>query len=345
MSRRALLILDAPPAKTGAAAWRRYLMLARYFTSNQFKIAALYVTDQGVSADALRWLMTTADQIATCPSDNMATAARQLDRREHFDVACAMSPGLSAALSGPTRALGMIDLQAPMMEEEQEALSRQLTAAAIILTSEPAQSRFVETLGLRAAEAPALIDGARKVRPRLRKSQLLAGVWVERDEISINATRAFFDEIVARGGGGAPNFAIAGPGAAEITPPHLPFPVTHMGEDFEEMAFYRGLDLAVAPDIEGRAPRLDVVSALECGASPLASSSALNGIRRRWRLPHFRTLGDMADFLFNRGGELRDGGLLTELRARADWTWSGLVTASARQRERLNREIRANLPG
>jgi hypothetical protein len=111
------------------------------------------------------------------------------------------------------------------------------------------------------------------------------------------------------------------------------------------MAFYRGLDLAIAPDIEGSAPRLDVLSALECGAAPLASSSALNGLRRRWRLPHFRDLGSMVDFLFNRGGELRDGGLLTELRARADWTWSGLVTASARQRERLNREIRANLPG
>lgn len=344
MSRRVLLILDAPPAKTGAAAWRRYRMLARYFTSNQFATTALYVTDQGASAAAMRWLMATADQVAICPRAEMMTAARHLDLRGHYDVACAMSPDLSAALSGPTRALRLIDLQAPVTEDEQEVLSRQLEAASIILTAEPAQTRFVESLDLNAAETPALIDGARKIRPRLRRSQLLAGVWVEKDEISINATRAFFDEIVARGGGGAPNFAIAGPGAAEITPPPLPFPVTHMGEGLEEMAFYRGLDIAVAPDLEGSAPRLDVVSALECGASPLASSSALNGLRRRWRLPHFRGLGDMADFLFNRGGELRDGGLLTELRARADWTWSGLVTASARQRERLNREIRANLP-
>lgn len=345
MSRRVLLILDAPPAKTGAAAWRRYLMLARYFASNHFATTALFVTDQGASTAEIRWLMATADQVAICPRGDMATAARQLDLREYFDVACAMSPDLAAALSGPTRALRLIDLQAPVLEDEQETLSQQLGAASIILTAEPAQTRFVETLDLKAAETPALIDGARKIRPRLRKAQLLAGAWVERDEISINATRAFFDEVVARGGGGAPNFAIAGPGAAEITPPPLPFPVTHMGEDLEEMAFYRGLDLAVAPDLEGKAPRLDVVSALECGAAPLASSSALNGIRRRWRLPHFRNLGDMADFLFNRGGELRDGGLLTELRARADWTWSGLVTASARQRERLNREIRANLPG
>lgn len=344
MTRRALLILDAPPARTGAAAWRRYLMLARYFASNQFTTTALYVSDEGVSADAMRWLMATADHVAISPRSDMAPAARHLDLRDHFDVACALTPGLAAALSGPARALRLIDLQAPVVEEEQAALSDQLGAASIILTAEPAQTRFVEALGLRAAETPALIDGARKMRPRLRKSQLLAGAWVENDATSISATRAFFDEIVSRGGGGAPNFAIAGPGAAEITPPPLPFPVTHMN-DLEEMVFYRGLDLAVAPDIEGKAPRLDVVSALECGASPLASWSALNGLRRGWRLPHFRTLGDMADFLFNRGGELRDGGLLTELRARADWTWSGLVTASARQRERLNREIRANLPG
>lgn len=344
MTRRVLLILDAPPSKTGAAAWRRYLMLARYFASNQFATTALYVSDHGASPDAMRWLMATADQVATSPRGEMVTTARYLDVRDHFGVACAMSPSLASALSGPARALRMIDLQAPVDEEEQETLSHQLGAASLVLTAEPAQTRFVETLGLRAAETPALIDGARKMRPRLRKSQLLAGAWVEKDETSINATRAFFDEVVSRGGGGAPNFAIAGPGAAEITPPPLPFPVTHMGEDLEEMVFYRGLDLAVAPDIEGKAPRLDVVSALESGASPLASWSALNGLRRGWRLPHFRNLGDMADFLFNRGGELRDGGLLTELRARADWTWSGLVTASASQRERLNREIRANLP-
>lgn len=345
MSRRVILILDAPPAKTGAAAWRRYLMLVRYFASNHFTTTALYVTDYGASAAEMQWLMATADQVAICPRGEVEAAARQLDLRDHFDVACAMSPNLASALSGPARAFRLIDLQAPVREEEQETLAHQLGAAAMVLTAEPAQTRYVETLDLKAAETPALIDGARKIRPRLRKSQLLAGVWVERDEISINATRAFFDEIVARGGGGAPNFAIAGPGAVEITPPPLPFPVTHMGEELDEEVFYRGLDLAVAPDLEGKAPRLDVVSALECGAAPLASSSALNGLRRGWRLPHFRNLGDMADFLFNRGGELRDGGLLTELRARADWTWSGLVTASARQRERLNREIRANLPG
>lgn len=344
MSRRILLILDAPPSATGAAAWRRYLMLARYFSSSDFIVTTLYTAEVDIGAKATQWLMATADRVAICPRQEIESASRRLDLSEHFDVACALIPDLAAALHGPVRALRLIDLQAPVTEEEQEALSQSLSRADIVLTAEPAQTRFVETLGPKAAETPALIDGARKIRPRLRKAQLLAGVWVEKDDISINATRAFFDEIVARGGGGAPNFAIAGPGASEITPPPLPFPVTHMDESLAEEAFYRGLDLAVAPDTEGKAPRLDVVSALECGAAPLASSSALNGLRRRWRLPHFRTLGDMADFLFNRGGELRDGGLLTELRARADWTWSGLVTASARQRERLNREIRANLP-
>lgn len=344
MSRRALLILDAPPAETGGAAWRRFLMLARYFSSNRFSITALYVSDHAAGSEAARWLMGASDQVAMCPRAEIETAARRLDQREYFDIAFALTPDLTPALAGPARALRLADLQAPVTEENQEALAQRLTVVDLVLTAEPAQTRFIETLGLKAAEAPALIDGARKIRPRLRKSQLLAGVWVELDDISISATRAFFDEVVARGGGGAPNFVIAGPGARMITPPPLPFPVTHLDESLQETAFYRGLDLAVAPDTVGQAPRLDVVSALECGAAPLASSSALNGLRRRWRLPHFRTLGDMADFLFNRGGELRDGGLLTELRARADWTWSGLVTASARQRERLNREIRANLP-
>lgn len=344
MSRGALLILDAPPSATGAAAWRRYLMLARYFASNQFTVTALFLSDNDAGADAVRWLMATADQVAISLRHQAETTARRLDLRDHYDVACAMTPDLTPALSGPARALRLVDLQAPVTEENQETLAQRLSSANIVLTAEPSQTRFVETLGISTAETPALIDGARKIRPRLRKSQLLAGIWVENDDTSIAATRAFFDEIVSRGGGGAPNFAIAGPGAAAIAPPPLPFPVTHMEDGLAEMAFYRGLDLAVAPDIEGKAPRLDVVSALECGAAPLASSSALNGLRRRWRLPHFRNLGDMADFLFNRGGELRDGGLLTELRARADWTWSGLVTASARQRERLNREIRANLP-
>ena len=345
MTRRVLLITDAPPAKTGTAAWRRYRMIARYFAGNHFAITTLFVSDVTPGAGAIRWLMATADHLAICPRTEVEAAARNLDRRDHFDVACALTPDLAPGLSGPSRALRVIDLQAPVAEEEQEALAQRLSAAALVLTAEPPQTRLVETLGISTAETPALIDGARKIRPRLRKSQLLAGTWVEKDETSISATRAFFDEIVARGGGGAPNFAIAGPGASEISPPPLPFLVTHIDESLEEMAFYRGLDLAIAPDIEGSAPRLDVLSALECGAAPLASSSALNGLRRRWRLPHFRDLGSMVDFLFNRGGELRDGGLLTELRARADWTWSGLVTASARQRERLNREIRANLPG
>ena len=183
MTRRVLLILDAPPSATGAAAWRRYLMLARYFASLQFEITSLFATDGDAGADAARWLMATADQIATCPRRGVEGAARRLDRRESFDVACALTPDLSAALTGPTRAMRLIDLQAPVTEEEQEALAQRLSLATLVLTAEPAQTRFVETLGLNAAETPALIDGARKIRPRLRKSQLLAGVWVERDPV------------------------------------------------------------------------------------------------------------------------------------------------------------------
>ena len=215
MSRRALLILDAPPSETGAAAWRRYLMLARYFASHKFAITSLFITDGDPGAASMHWLMATADQVAVSPLSTAADAARRLDQREDFDVACALTPALCAALTGPARALRMVDLQAPITEEEQEALAQRLSLATLVLTAEPAQTRFVETLGLSAAEAPALIDGARKIRPRLRKSQLLAGVWVERDAVSINATRAFFDEVVARGGGGAPS--TGGPSSVPCT--------------------------------------------------------------------------------------------------------------------------------
>ncbi len=345
MNRRALLVLNAAPSQTGAAPWRRFLMLAKYFAANQFEVTALHCGAAPLGQRAAMWLMAASDHVAFGSIEALEQAARRLDQAEYFDVVCALDPDLSAALQGPDRALRIVDLQAPVAEQDQEALQHRLASSQMVLTAEPAQTRFVEAMDRIAAEVPALIDGARKMRPRLRKSQLLAGVWVERDRTSVEAVAAFFDEVVARGGGGAPNFVIAGPGAGEISPPPLPFPVTHLDNEVEEMAFYRGLDLVIAPDLAGQAPRLDVVSALECGAAPLASSSALNGLRRRWRLPHFRDLGAMADFLFNRCGELRDGGLLTELRARADWTLSGLVTASARQRERLNREIRANLPG
>ena len=345
MTRKALLALNAAPARTGLADWRRFRMLSSYFASIGFEITALYAHPGHPGAEAMRWLMQAADHVALCPANNLKEAASALDLRRNFDLAAALAPELTPALDGAHRAFRLVDLQNPIDDHEQEHLAQRIAAADIALTAEPPLTRFVETQGQTAVEAPTLISGARKIRPRVRTSQLLAGAWVERDAASVAAVNAFFTEVVARGGGGAPNFAIAGPGADQVTPPPLPFPVTRMDAGMEETVFYRGLDLAVAPDIEGKAPRLDVVSALECGAAPLASSSALNGLRRRWRLPHFRDLGALADFLFERGRELREGGLLTELRARADWTWSGLVTASARQRARLNAQIRANLPG
>ncbi|MEM7270318.1 MAG: hypothetical protein AAF401_13855, partial [Pseudomonadota bacterium] len=233
MTRRALLILNAAPARSGSADWRRFLMLAGYFASVRFELTALYVASEAPGADAMRWLMSAADHVARCPAEELQTAVSALDRRRDFDLAVAMHPDLSPALAGVGRAFRVIDLQAPVDDHEQEELARRLSAANMVLTAEPPLTRFVEALNLDAVEAPALITGARKMRPRLRKSQLLAGVWVERDAASVAAVSAFFDEVVARGGGGAPNFAIAGPGAPEITPPQLPFPVARLGDDIE----------------------------------------------------------------------------------------------------------------
>jgi hypothetical protein len=47
----------------------------------------------------------------------------------------------------------------------------------------------------------------------------------------------------------------------------------------------------------------------------------------------------MAEYVFERGSDLRDGRLLADLRARADWTWSGLSVAAAQQQRELMRAI------
>ena len=47
-----------------------------------------------------------------------------------------------------------------------------------------------------------------------------------------------------------------------------------------------------------------------------------------------------AHLWYRMGAEMRDGRLLAELRARADWTWNGLAAAAARQRARLIEALR-----
>ncbi|MEM7268554.1 MAG: hypothetical protein AAF401_04795 [Pseudomonadota bacterium] len=342
-----LLLLEAKPAASGAAPWRRFRAARSFLSDIGFDVATLWRESGECGAAQARYLVEVDPRAARASADNFEAAIRTMSDRTPYAAVYAMSPDLADA-GRDQDGLTLVDLQAGLDEDfdpaAQQTEADQMRKANIVVTATPQQRTFAEALGVEAVEAPLLAHGERKKRPRFHSDRLLAGVWVEAEAAAIDAARELFERIQERGGGAAPNFAIAGPGASSIDPPNLPFPVTRMPADTAEMVFYRGLDIAVAPDIAGGAPRLDVVAALECGAAPLASSSGLNGLRRHWRLPHFRDLHSLADYLFERGAEMRDGGLVTELRARADWTWSSLTGASARQRERLASRIRAMLP-
>jgi hypothetical protein len=347
-----LLITDASPTASGAPDWRRYLALAEHYRTAGYQTFGLLANEGETDANSIRWLRQATDQCAVCSGLEAATAVSALSHRYGFEVAHAASARLGWALGGPNRDLvRIVDMQ-----ERPQALYRRLgwslseeeersffNHADLVVTADRADAKFVTELGHGAVEAPFLRRGLRLQHPPITGGRFLAGLWVEASPSAIETVEAFFDTIRERGGGAAPNFAIAGPGALKIALPTLPYPVTVTPPDMEERIFYRSLDLCIAPDLFGGAPRLDVMSALEMGATPLASSSALTGVRQRWRLPHFGNLHSLSEYLFEKGDQMRDGGLLPELRARADWTWASLSNVAARHRERLNSRIRAVL--
>lgn len=193
--------------------------------------------------------------------------------------------------------------------------------------------------GMSAIVAPYLGSTAPLFRSRPPRDHVLAGCWVERSPRAVDAVSAFFEQVRGRCGGAAPNFIVAGPGADQVTLPVLPVPVAVGTPSLSEQVFYRGVDLAICPDLpvggEGTPVRYDVITALQLGAKPLVSVSALTGLRESWRLPWFDDLYAMAEYVFERGRDLRAGTLLADLRARADWTWSGLSVVAARQRAEL----------
>lgn len=341
MSRRVLFISAATPSASGTTSWRRFQMLARYFRDTRHALDAILVRPERWDHRGAERLLEEASDAALVSWGDLRWAVNRSLRRRPYTAAIFANPELMHASHVDEPVLKILDLQ-----RRKEDLS-DLPPTDLILTGDRRTAEAAFAVDLLALEAPFLGAGARKLRPALKKPRPLAGCWVESTPEAADATQRLFHCILERGGGGSPNFAIAGPGAGLIDLPRLPFPVTMMPDEIDERVFYRGLDIAMAPDVTGGAPRLDVIAALEHGATPLASSAALGGLRRRWRLPHFARVEQMADFLFERGAEMRDGGLLTELRARADWTWSGLVTAAARQRARLaeqlqTREMRQN---
>ena len=332
MTRRALIVSDARPSHTGATSWRRFCMLTEVLRGFGLGVDAIVVRSGDETPADTRALLGEVGDLQIVASGDLDWWIGRAMRRRDYQSVVLTSPALGQHAAHSAK-LRIVDMQSPGGSFDQDS------GADLILTGDKKSADLAAEMGCNVLEAPFFGAGVRKQRPALKKQRPLAGCWVEQSHEAVEAVRRLFSKIEERGGGGCPNFALAGPGAGAVHPPRLPFPVSLMPPDTDERVFYRGLDLAMVPCLEEGAPRLDVVSALEHGATPLASSAALGGLRRRWRLPHFGRLDQMADFLFERGGEMRDGGLLVELRARADWTWSGLVTAAARTRVKLGRQL------
>ena len=349
---RCLLVTDAVPARSGAADWRRFRALVEHYRMSGYEVDGLVISDKLIGSSAMGRLREAVEHGALSNHMGAAMAARRLVERGHHDVVHVGGALLGSALGQiPGHAVRVLD----MLEPPSAAAARlgvSMTGAGetaifahadIVVAANAEGVAYAEQRGCTSLVAPFVRQADRLRRPPVRGGRFLAGLWVEKAPAATNAVNAFFDAVRARGGGGAPNFAIAGPGARDIKTPLLPHPVSVMPDDIDERVFYRGLDILMAPDLIGGAPRLDILSALEMGATPLASSAALTGFLGRWRLPHFHDLASMSEYVFEEGRRMREGGLLTELRARADWTWTSLTNTAAQDRARLNKQITSRL--
>lgn len=346
--RKCLLVSDATPARSGAADWRRFRALVEHYRMSDYDVDGHIVSDSLIGASAMARLREAVDHASLSPNMSASGAVRRLVERGNHDVVHVVAPLLGRVLSRtPEHVVRVLD----MLETPPEAAARVDTMLAaeeeteifahvdIAVAANGEGVTYAQGHGCAAVVAPFVRQADRLRRPPVRGGRFLAGLWVENAPAAIHAVSAFFDAVRVRGGGGAPNFAIAGPGARVIDTPALPHPVSVMPDDIDERVFYRGLDILMAPDLIGGAPRLDILSALEMGATPLASSAALTGFLGRWRLPHFHDLASMSEYVFEEGHRMREGGLLTELRARADWTWTSLTNTAAQDRARLNQLI------
>ncbi|MGB0507097.1 MAG: hypothetical protein ACPGGK_12955, partial [Pikeienuella sp.] len=286
MTPSCLLITDASPTASGGPEWRRYLALAEHYKTAGYQTFGLLAPEQDLDSASVHWLRRATDQCAVCNGIEVASTVAALSERYSFSVAHAASTRLGWALGAEQAGLvRIVDMQQrpkvlydqlgwSLSDEEERSFFNQTD---LVITADRADAKFVAELGHEAVEAPLLRRGRRLQHPPITGGRFLAGLWVEESATAIEAVDAFFQTIRERGGGAAPNFAIAGPGASKIELPALPFPITVTPPEMEERVFYRSLDLCIAPDLHGGAPRLDVMSALEMGATPLASSSALTG--------------------------------------------------------------------
>lgn len=330
MSGRALIVTAASPSATGAADWRRAVTLSEFYRESGFETVGLCLRDSGAP-----------------PGQEPAAIVRNVFQNSAFSSASALDDALTVLAQ-------RYGFTVAHFTGEAVRSSHRLKPALVIGDESPCDNE--DFTDIRVGFEDSGVDGPRLAAPLLRRAQrltrgriasgerILAGCWVEDEPRSIGSAQALFRAISEKGGGYGPNFALAGPGAHMVSPPRLPNPPTIMSASVSERIFYRGVDIALFPDAPvgetAHLPRYDVLAALEYGATPMVSDSALIGLKPHWRLPRFAALEHLAEYLFEEGKALREGGLMAELRARADWTWSGLSGAAANQRSRLIGAIR-----
>ncbi|MEM8752514.1 MAG: hypothetical protein AAGF90_06025, partial [Pseudomonadota bacterium] len=349
MTRRALLVSDAA---TGDGRWARLARTAGWYADLGFEIAALRLGEANPGAPAVRrWREALRAEIACARPDAAPAALARLDDAAAFDVIHLDAPSAPPWIAAGRRGFRVAERPAALAAEG--ALPGWAEHVDAFLAVVPDDEAAIETTGRpgfaaaflgRFAPRPAPLRRRRAPGPRL------AGLWLDGDEGPQAAAAALLDAVRRRGGGAPPRFLIGGPAAASLDPPPLPHPAVVVDAPRAARVFHRGLDLSLFPEAGGvderrRAcgPRVDLLEALEAGATPIASSAALHGLGRFWRLPRFDDLEAFAEYLFERGRDLRDGGLSAELRARADWTWAGLRDASATQGAALAAAIRERL--
>lgn len=345
-ARRCLVIAAARPSKSGAPPWRRFLMLVQYYRSLGMEVGGLILADDPLDAAAAARLRSVAVPAAVAKTVDAPAALAYLDRRHDFDVVHIAAFDIKPWTAARLRAVRLVDLPDDLSLTNPIEDWRIHTDLFVAYGEDGAQT--CRDAGAEAIVAPYLRSTHRLARRRSNTGRALAGLWVEDDLSAVAAAQGLLDLIRRHGVGNGPNFIVAGPAAAAIEPPELPQPVVVLPTGYAERAFYRGVDLLLAPDLgpregAGASPRYDVTTALELGATPLVSSIGLAGLRRHWRLPQFETFDAFVDYLFERGRDLSEGGLLVELRARADWTWSGVAGAGAMQRAELTKRLRERL--
>ena len=340
MTPRCLIVSDAAPSRTGAAGWRRLRMFAEFYRGLGYDLQFLSLSEERPSLVAVQEARAQIGAPAFAKPEDAGRVVERMDARWAFDLfhfAAAGAPAwLGAGRTGVRVTDGLSALHA------RGRLGARRVHSDIILAADAAEQNLAGAAGVEALRVYHLGDARRSTLKRIGGDDVRAGVWVENDDNAVAASEKLLDALRTRGGGAPPSFLVGGPGAARVTAPRLARPVTILDADLSERAFYRGVDVALFSESEGEVDlRYGLFTAMELGATPLASSAVLRGEFANWRLPHFADLDAFAEYLFERGRDLRDGGLLAELRARADWTWSGLQRAAAAERRTLIDALRA----